>query len=93
VSHVVSDEAVQLHSGGAVTAMASLPPAASIVFDGASTDTWHFTGDGPVDVLDLDSHPRLAIARPSTSDGPRMLGGDIRTTPYTDIPMVRRTAR
>ena len=63
VIQVASDEAVQLHSGCADTVMASLPPAASIEFEGASSDTWHFTGDGPVEVLDLDSHPMVAIAR------------------------------
>jgi len=70
--HAASDEAVQLHSGCADTVTAFLPPAASIE-DGASSDTWHFTGEGPVDVLDVESHPIKVTARPSTSVGPRIL--------------------
>lgn len=68
--HVASAEAVQLHSGCAVTEIAPFPPEDTIESEGASSDTWHFTGDGPVDVLDLDSHPIDAIARPRKSDGP-----------------------
>ena len=70
---VAPDEAVQLHSGCAVTAMAPLPPAGSIESDGASSDTWHFSGDGPVEVLDVDPQPMVAIARPRRSDGPMIL--------------------
>jgi hypothetical protein len=72
VSQVASDEAVQLHSGCADTEIAALPPEGTIESGGASRDTWHFTGEGPVEVLDLDSHPRVAIARPRASDDPRV---------------------
>ena len=68
--HVASAEAVRLHSSCAVTEIAPFPPEDTIESEGASSDTWHFTGDGPVDVLDLDSHPIDAIARPRKSDGP-----------------------
>ena len=69
---LASDDAVHAHSGGAVTETALLPPEDTIESEGASSDTWHFTGDGPVDVLDLESHPMVAMARPRRSDGPRV---------------------
>jgi len=72
VIQLASDDAVHAHSGGAVTETALLPPEDTIESEGASSDTWHFTGDGPVDVLDLESHPLAAIARTRTSDGPRV---------------------
>ena len=73
VLQVAPDVAVQLHSGCADTVTAAVPPAASIEFEGASSDTWHFTGVGPVDVLDSDPHPMVANASASTSEGARIL--------------------
>jgi len=73
VIHVALDEAVQLHSGCADTVMAFFPPAGSIELEGASSDTWHFTGDGPVDVLDSDPQPMVVMARASRSDDSRIL--------------------
>ena len=71
--HVAPDEAVQVHSGCADTVMASFPPAGSIELEGASSDTWHFTGVGPVDVLDSDPHPLVTIASASAREGPGTL--------------------
>ena len=70
---MASDEALHPHSGCAVTEIAPFPPEDAIESEGAARDTWHFTGDGPVEVLDVDSHPIVAITRPTASDGPRLV--------------------
>ena len=54
----------KLHSGCADTVMASLPPVDIDRVRRRLRDTWHFTGDGPVEVLDLDSQPRDRDGQP-----------------------------
>jgi hypothetical protein len=54
-------EAVQAHSGSAVTVIELLAPAASSI-PGAATETWHLTGLGPVVTVDEVSHPAATMA-------------------------------
>jgi hypothetical protein len=61
VIQVALVDAVQAHSGRAVTVIALLPPAASSMAGGA-TVTWHLTGVGPDDVSDDVSQPATIAA-------------------------------
>lgn len=54
-------EAVHAHSGSVVTVIELLAPAASRI-PGAATETWHLTGSGPVETVDVVSHAAATIA-------------------------------
>jgi predicted kinase len=54
-------DAVHAHSGCVLTVTELFPPAASIMA-GAVSATWHLTGSGPADTVDVVSHPAAAIA-------------------------------
>jgi len=61
VIQVAAVDAVQAHSGSAVTAIELLAPAASRV-PGAATVTWHLTGVGPDEVSEDVSQPATIAA-------------------------------
>jgi hypothetical protein len=58
-------EAVQAHSGSAVTEIELAPPAASSV-PGVVTVTWHLTGVGPEETSDDVSQPAAIAAAVTT---------------------------
>jgi len=68
VIQVELDDAVHVHSGSVDTVTAFLPPPASIDVEGALRETWHFTGEGPVEVDDFDSHATAVSARMTAND-------------------------
>ena len=58
-------DAVHAHSGCVLTVIALFPPAASII-GGAVSATWHLTGSGPAETVDVVSQPAAAI--PTTTN-------------------------
>src|SRR4030095_9432926 len=60
-------DAVHAHSGSAVTVIELLAPAASNIA-GAATETWHLTGVGPVETVDVVSQPAATIAQTRDSN-------------------------